>query len=422
MRCKKPFSAGKSIFAIFITLLLASAIGPTQAQARKFKVLHTFHGPDGASPFGELVRDQAGNLYGTTGGGGNGTCYRGYTCGTAFKLDKSGKQVWLHSFNLRNGMQPLAGLLRDAEGNLYGTTALGGDTTCYKLGCGTVFKLDRNGKEKEKLLYRFTGTPDGFFPVAPLIQDTAGNFYGTTEEGGNSGGLGTVFKIDGNGGETVLYNFSGRTDGCGPHGGLIQDSAGNFYGTAEQGGTSGFCVGYGVVFKVDSVGRQTVLYSFRGGTDGAYPVGRLLLDAAGNLYGTTYQGGNGGCSVGQGCGTVFKLDASGHETVLYRFTGGADGEFPASGLVSDKAGNLYGTTTFGGALRNCNGDACGVVFKLSTTGKETVLYSFTGGSDGTEPKELLRDAQGNLYGVATGGGDISCFPPDGCGVVFKLTP
>src|SRR5271166_4843934 len=149
MRSKKLFSAGKPTFAIFLlTLLLASAVVPAQAQARKFKVLHTFKGTDGAGPVGQLVRDKAGNLYGTTGAGGKGRCYSGYTCGTAFKLDKSGKQVWLHNFNLRNGTQPLAGVLREAQENMYGTSTVGGDTTCYKRGCGTGVKLEQKGKEK----------------------------------------------------------------------------------------------------------------------------------------------------------------------------------------------------------------------------------------------------------------------------------
>ena len=413
MRSKKAFSAGKPTFVLFMTLLLTSAVVPIQSQAQKFKVLHTFHGPNGSDPFGKLVRDQAGNLYGTTEGGGKGMCYSGYTCGTAFKLDKTGKQVWLHNFNLKNGMDPLAGLLRDAEGNLYGTTTLGGDTTCYKLGCGTVFKLDQNGKEK--LLYRFRGTPDGFEPVTPLLGDRAGNLYGTTLVGGNAGGLGTVFKINGTGRETVLYSFAGGTDGDGPSGGLVRDAAGNLYGTTSQGGGSGCSFGCGTVFKVDASGVETVFYRFQGGADGADPGGRLLLDAAGTLYGITAQGGDSSC--GQGCGTVFKLDSSGHETVLYRFTGGTDGQGPAAGLVRDKAGDLYGTTIKGGGSTDA-----GVVFKLDTAGTETVLYTFTGGFDGAAPKELLRDKQGNLYGVATGGGDKTCNPPDGCGVVFTLTP
>jgi uncharacterized repeat protein (TIGR03803 family) len=415
MRSQKPFSAARPTFVIFITLLLASAIVPTQSQARKFKVLHTFHGPDGSDPFGQLVRDKAGNLYGTTEGGGKGKCYSGDTCGTAFKLDKTGKQIWLHNFNLKNGMDPLAGLLRDAEGKLYGTTTLGGDTTCYKLGCGTVFKLDQNGKEK--LLYRFRGTPDGFEPIAPLLGDGAGNFYGTTLVGGNAGGLGTVFKINGAGRETVLYSFAGGTDGEGPGGGLIRDAARNLYGTTSQGGGSGCSFGCGTVFKLDANGAETILYRFMGGTDGADPGGRLLLDAAGDLYGTTALGGDPSCFGGSGCGTVFKLDAGGRETVLHRFTGGTDGQFPATGLVRDKTGSLYGTTTKGGGSAGA-----GVVFKLDAFGTETVLYSFTGGTDGMEPKELLRDKQGNLYGVATAGGDKTCNPPDGCGVVFKLTP
>jgi uncharacterized repeat protein (TIGR03803 family) len=417
MRSKKPVSAGKSTFVIFITsFLLASAIVPIQAQAQKFKVLRTFHGPDGWAPFGRLVRDQAGNLYGTTEGGGRGKCYGGYTCGTAFKLDKTGKQVWLHSFDLKNGMNPLVGLLRDKAGSLYGTTSLGGDTTCYKLGCGTVFKLDQNGKEK--LLYSFKGTPDGFITTAPLIQDAAGNFYGTTQNGGASGGLGTVFKVDKTGKETLVYSFAGGTDGSDPSAGLIRDAAGNMYGTTFNGGGTSCEFGCGTVFKLDSNGAETVLYRFQGDTDGANPDGRLLLDATGNLYGTTVQGGNGGCSVGQGCGTVFKLDASWHETVLYRFTGGADGQFPHAGVVRDRAGNLYGTTIFGGT-----GADAGVVFRLDAAGVETVLHSFTGGSDGSEPfGGLLRGSDGNLYGVAESGGDTNCFPPSGCGVVFRLTP
>ena len=316
-------------------------------------------------------------------------------------------------------MQPLAGLLRDAQGNLYGTSTLGGDTTCYKLGCGTVFKLDQNGKEK--LLYKFTGTPDGFQPVAPLVQDPAGNFFGTTLLGGNSGGLGTVFKMDGGGKETILYSFAGGEDGSGPSGGLIGDAAGNLYGTTSQGGGSGCSFGCGTVFRLNARGDETILHRFQGGTDGSYPVGRLLLDAAGNLYGTTEQGGNGSCSVGQGCGTVFKLGSGGNETVLYRFTGGADGEYPAAGLVRDKAGNLYGTTIFGGNP-NCHHGDCGVVFKLSADGKETVLHAFTGGSDGAEPFDIIRSSDGILYGATGSGGDTACNPPDGCGVVFKLTP
>jgi uncharacterized repeat protein (TIGR03803 family) len=422
MRSKKPFSAGKPTFVMFMALLLASAIAPTPAQARKFKVLHTFHGPDGAGPFGELVRDDAGNLYGTTGAGGVGKCQSGFDdrCGTAYKLDKNGKQVWLHSFNGKSGLDPMAGVLRDKEGNLYGTAVLGGDTKCFRLGCGTVFKLDANGIEK--LLHKFTGTPDGWFPVAPLTRDAAENLYGTTQNGGSAGGFGTVFRVDNSGKETVLYSFAGGTDGSDPSGGLIKDKKGNLYGVTFDGGGSGCSFGCGTVFKLDTGGNETILYGFQGGSDGEGPTGQLVMDDPGNLYGTTVQGGNGGCSVGLGCGTIFELDTNGIEIVLYRFSGGTDGQYPHAGLVRDKAGNLYGTTIFGGSPTCHTGD-CGVVFKLSAAGKETVLHAFTGGSDGWEPfGGLIRDSTGNLYGTTQTGGDTNCFPPDGCGVVFKLTP
>jgi uncharacterized repeat protein (TIGR03803 family) len=199
MRFKKPFSAGKRTFVIFMALLLASAIVPAQAQAQKFKVLHTFHGANGANPFAVLVRDAAGNLYGTTASGGNGkgVCVSFFSgCGTAFKLDKTGKQVWLHSFTGQNGNEPLAGLTRDGAGNLYGTTYLGGDTKCQQYGCGTVFKLDKSGKER--VLHKFTGS-DGFFLDPLLARDAAGSLYGTTQAG-----LGNVFKMDRSGKLTVL--------------------------------------------------------------------------------------------------------------------------------------------------------------------------------------------------------------------------
>ena len=420
MRSKKPFSARKPTFAIFVTLLLALAIVPTPAQARKFKVLHTFHGANGANPFGVLVRDAAGNIYGTTASGGNGkgVCANFFNgCGTAFKLDKTGKQVWLHSFNSGNGNEPLAGLTRDGAGNLYGTTYLGGDTKCYKYGCGTVFKLDKSGKER--MLHKFTGGSDGFFLEPLLARDAAGNLYGTTQVP-----MGNVFKIDSVGKLTVLYTFTGGADGCIPYPGVILDAAGNLYGTTAAGG-AGFCdSGFGVVFELDTTGKLTVLHTFGGG-DGANPGSVLLFDSAGNLYGTTDAGGS-SAVCGGGCGTVFELspqqNGSWTDSVLYSFcslNNCADGRKPFRGpLVRDAAGNLYGTTYFGG-----NSDD-GVVFRLDRAGKETVLHTFTGGSDGAFPfAGVIRDKAGNLYGAAAAAGEPKCpANPSGCGVVFKLTP
>jgi len=420
---KKPLSVPKSISVTFITLLLASVIGSAQAQAQNFKVLHTFHGRNGNGPAGVLTRDSAGNLYGTTEVGGTGNCGN-FGCGTAFKLNRSGKQVWLHSFNVVNGEEPSAGLLRDATGNLYGTTDFGGNTACTS-GCGTVFKLDSSGKES--VLYKFKAPPDGDTPQSLLARDNLGNVYGITQGGGKDSN-GTIFKVSKHGKETVLHSFTGGSDGCLPVAGLIADSAGNLYGVTAQGGL-GLCdQGYGVVFKLDTANNLTVLYTF-GFSDGAYPASVLLLDQAGNLYGTTEGGGNSACGF-DGCGVLFELspkqDGSWTETMLYAFcsvSGCADGEKPVSGpVVRDSAGNIYGTTIDGGTSRNCNGVGCGDVFKIDTSGKESVLYSFTNGADGGFPfAGLITDRAGNLYGTATGGGDTRC-KPNGCGTVFKIVP
>jgi uncharacterized repeat protein (TIGR03803 family) len=211
---------------------------------------------------------------------------------------------------------------------------------------------------------------------------------------------------------TVLHSFAGPpTDGSNPFdsGSLVRGSAGNLYGTTTFGGASG----KGVVFKVDPTGMETVLYSFTGGADGASPSAGLIRDKEGNLYGATAYGGDLSAFFGLGCGVVFKLDSSGNETVLYTFTCGADGlqdgSQPRAVLVRDKAGNLYGTTEAGGTF------GYGMVFKLDRTGKETVLHTFTGADGLQVDAGLIRDAEGNLYGTTVGGG------ASGDGVVFKLT-
>jgi uncharacterized repeat protein (TIGR03803 family) len=241
----------------------------------------------------------------------------------------------------------------DSAGNVYGTTFIGGTS-----GAGTVFKVD--SKKTESVLYNFTGGVDGKWPYAGLIADKNGNLYGTTERGGDlncSGGFGCgiVFKLDSSGVETVLYNFVGGADAQYPIENLIEDKNGNFYGVTEYGGDlscSAFNNGCGTVFKVNSQGSETVLYSFTGSTDGQYPVARLVQDKMGNLYGTTYSGG------AKGYGTIFKLNSSGHKTLLYSFGNGAEGAYPLAGLIMDSAGNLYGTTSAGGK------HGFGTVFKL----------------------------------------------------------
>jgi len=433
MQSKKPYSAAKIVFATLAAFLLASIFASTGAQAQKFKVLHTFHGSDGVNPIGQFVLDSAGNIYGTTGEGGSGNC-ENFGCGTAFKMSKVGKLLWQHSFSGTNGRAPVAGLLRDAAGNLYGTTGYGGKLNNHicpdGIRCGVVFELDKSGQET--VLHKFTGPPDGYIPQALLVGDSAGNLYGTTYLGGASGGYGTVFKVDAKGGETILHSFAGPPDGGGDgayvYTGVIRDETGNLYGVTDAGGE----YGGGTVFKLDSAGGETLLYSFECGADGCGPDSVLLADAAGNLYGTTKDGGNLSCGGGDGCGVVYKLSPQENggwvETVLYSFcslSSCTDGSLPFKGpLVRDANGSLYGTAMWGGNS-GCNDTGCGVVFKLDAAGKETVLHTFTGGSDGAYPYSgLTMDSAGNLYGAALEGGDLSCKIGNGqgCGTVFKITP
>jgi|SRR5277367_1845926 len=302
----------------------------------KETVLYSFTGigGDGANPYTPLTGDSAGNLYGTTAYGGNygGIC--GSTgCGTVFKLAPTGKETVLYRFTGANGDGYLAyqGLVRDAAGNLYGTTALGGS------GLGIVFKISPTGKETIVHDFNFLGG-DGYFPAGgSLISDSAGNLYGVTEAGGSNGG-GTVYKIDKTGNETILAGFGFGSTGSDPYGSLLLDAEGNLYGATLFGGT----FNEGVAFKVDTSGNETVLYNFSGMSgDGAEPNGGLVQDSAGNLYGTTGDGGS------DFFGTVFEIGPSGAETILHSFSS-TDGRFPESGLVMDAHGNLFSTAEYGG--------------------------------------------------------------------------
>jgi len=341
-----------------------------------------------------VIRDLAGNLYGTTEFGGPDNA------GVVYRMNADGQETVLYNFTGgADGGHPEAGVIRDSAGNLYGTTAEGGS------GYGVVYKLDASGQET--VLYKFMDQLDGGRPYAGVIRDSAGNLYGTTVEGG-SFLSGVVYKLNTTGQETVLYSFTGGTDGSGPDAGLVLDSAGNLYGTTSYGGA-----GYGVVFKVNAASQYSVLYTFTGGADGAYPLASVIRDSAGNLYGTTSGGGM------ANDGVVYKVDTTGHETALYSFTGAADGGYPEAGVIRDSAGNLYGTTFEGGdSGSNCyiyNG--CGMVYKLNTAGDLIVLYTFTGGADGAQPYAgVIGDSECNLYGTTGFGGSESA------GVVFKLTP
>jgi len=310
----------------------------------------------------------------------------------------------LHSFgaNATDGQEPYAGVITDSAGNIYGTAQTGGVN-----GRGTVFKISATGTET--ILHSFgTSATDGLTPRGGVIIDSAGNIYGTTLDGG-ANHMGAVFKIDTAGAETILYSFGGgANDGWSPTGGLIMDSAGNLYGTTSVGGSGGG----GTVFKIG--GGETILHSFDAGNiDGADPYGGVIMDSAGNLYGTTTQGG------AYFEGTVFKISAAGTETILHSFGASpTDGRVPTAGLIMDSAGNLYGATTYGGA------NTSGTVFKIDNAGTETILYSFAASAtDGRLPgpySALIMDNVGSLYGTTANGG-VNHMSPLGDGTAFKIS-
>lgn len=396
----------------------AASLAPIPSPAQTYSVLYSFTGKptDGAFADGNVVQDQAGNLYGTTNNGGP------WDLGTAFKIDTAGNETVLTKFKYANGEIPMPGLIMH-KGELYDTTNGGG----YN-GAGAVLRIDEQGKTK--LLYSFcslANCADGLFPQYGVTSDNVGNLYGATQEGG-AHGAGLVFKVDPKGNESILYSFCPGGGTCSDGGypfnaGALRDSAGNLYGPAQGGPANVNCggTGYpcGVIWKVDASGNESVLHAFTGPpSDGWGPGGLLTADKAGNLYGVTNSGGS-STACQYGCGTVFKIDTSGNETVLHSFSGGADGASPgAQTLVLDKKGNLYGTAIRGGK------SGYGTVFKVSPSGKLKVLYSFTGQSDGGFPVAgLLLDKQGDVYGEANSGGDLSCSenPGGGCGVAFKIT-
>ena len=372
--------------------LLAGSFLSQPVRAQTNNVLYIFAGdPDGNSPSSGLLRTSSGDLYGTTVYGGT------YGAGSVFKLSESGEETVLYSFTggADSGYpQSNGSLIQDKSGNLFGV-AWGGS-----LVSGVVFKLSPHGN----LTVLHTFGSDGDSPLGGLTRKADGNFYGTAYF--SASGAGVVFRLTPGGKYKVLYEFTGGADGGGPAGDLLLDHDGNLHGSATFGGA----FGRGAIFKVTPAGKETVLHSFTG-ADGYIPVG-LLRDASGTFYGMTQLGGE------YGVGVAFRLSREGMYKVLHSFGGADDGAYPTASLIRDSGGNLYGTTLFGGTY------GAGNVFELTPAGTETVLYNFTGGADGGYPfgGNLVRDASGTLYGTASNGGsfDGPC-EGFGCGVVFSLT-
>jgi uncharacterized repeat protein (TIGR03803 family) len=407
---KNPKQQGKLWMAVAVSavaiLLIALA---TQAQAQTFTVLHNFTGGgDGSAPYAGLSMDRAGNLYGTT-SAGNSSVFRMSNSGSSWILTS------LYTFKGgSDGAVPYSRVIIGPDGSLYGTTTVGG-TGCSPNGCGTVYRLRPPASAcktalcpwTKTALYRFTGSTDGSSPsIGDLLLDQAGNLYGTTTAGG-ADGQGVVFKLTPSGGgwtESVLWSFTGGSDGSDPQSGVIFDDAGNLYGTTYIAGKGG----EGTVYQLSPSGSgwtENTLYSFTGGNDGSNPIGGVAMDAQGNLYGTTVFGGS------SGGGTVYELTPSNGTwtfTLLQGFTGY---EGPYDTPTLDAEGNVLGTSSFTGGN--------GQVFKLTPSNggwTYNVLHNFTG-NDGYVPAgNVILDSNGILYGTTLDGG------ADGKGVVFEITP
>jgi uncharacterized repeat protein (TIGR03803 family) len=422
-----------NFFAIATAILALNFLPRTSAYAQVTEtILHSFSAPgDGGAPWAGVIFDSAGNLYGTTSGGG------ANTNGTVFELSPvSGgyEETILYSFKGKaDGGRPFGGLVFDAHGNLYGTGFIGGENSgypCNPYGCGVVYELSPStgGGWTESVIHTFHGFPDGFGPVAVLTMDAAGNLYGTTNEGGivnsrQSIGGGVVFELSPSPSGwkyKILHGFTDGLDGSSPYDGVTFDAVGNIYVAASFGGNLSYCsgAGCGAVIKLSptSSGPWTtaLIHDFTGHADGQWPWGGLLVDSAGNVYGTTQDGGSGGG------GTVFEFSPSGSGwtgNILYSFIfQSSGGNLPQGNLIQDASGNLYGTTMQGGGSIGIGG----VAFELSPgsggTWTETPLHNFWGIGDGAYPSDgMIFDSASNLYGTTQGGVDAS-------GVVFELTP
>jgi hypothetical protein len=447
-------------------VILALAVNASAASWKE-KVLYSFQGgsTDGSTPAGGVVFDKTGNLYGATTGGGPDSCAPiGNACGLVYQLSPPvhkgdpWTETLIYQFKgkgFNDASVPVGGVILDAAGNVYGTTAYGGTGTCVLVGvlagCGTVFELSppqqSGGPWTESILYSFQSGKDGYFPWGDLTFDGKGNLYGVTDFGGGKGNTcnvyyeycGTIFKLsppkqkDGKWTEKVLHSFAGGTDGANPNGGLILDKNGVIYATTQTGGSQGcvrqyVSVGCGTVFRLKPPARkggawiEEFLHIFTGGNDGAVPNGDLIFDKQGAIYGTGFKGGT------QQFGLVFqfipKKGGRWTENVLHNFSG-QEGRNPMAGVIFDGSGNLFGTASGGGT----SGD--GTAFRLKRARGDsnwpfTLVHTFIANPDGEYPgASLILNKNGHLYGTTlyggTGQGGPNC-GSYGCGTVFEMSP
>lgn len=402
---RAPVHLSLVVLTAALLTTMARAAGPT-------KLIYSFAGGnDGEYTDTELVRDSAGNLYGSSVRGGLSGG------GTVFQVTPTGVHNVLYNFTGgADGGEPYKGVTLDAHGNLYGTAVTGGGGSCEG-GCGVVFELTNSGGVwTQTVIHAFTGS-DGSGPGSPVAIDGQGNVYGTTPTGG-AFGIGVVYRLspNGTGGWNfhVIHTFTDGADGGGGSAGqLLIAGPGHLYGTCTVGGVNGFGTVYEMAL-VQGKWQFRTLYAFKDSPDGGMPYGGVVFDKQGNLYGTTYYAGT------NDNGTVYKLTHSNGtwiESVLYRFKGGTDGSQPISGLVADAAGNFYGTTSAGGS-GSCD---CGTIFKMtrSTTGSwtEKVVYSFPGQPDGKNAYNgMVRDSAGNFFGATVHGGTSDD------GAIYEFTP
>jgi uncharacterized repeat protein (TIGR03803 family) len=404
----------KALIAVLVAMACVSG-----AEAKGgYRVLYFFQGGNdgyGATP--GLIFGKSGNLYGTTNQGGGSGCFGG-GCGTIYEVSPGGEETILYRFTgSPDGWYPAGSLTVDGAGNFYGTTEYGGQLDCQSnFGCGTIFKLTPDRTESVLYAFQYQGNPD-----SGLVRDKHGNLFGVIPNMyGNAGcgglGCGAAFELSHSAKYKVLHRFIGDNDAATPEGNLTADRDGNLYGTSYEGGSGTGCSskfgGCGTVYKMTPDGAVIILHDFRGGQDGAHPFGPVVLDNSGNIYGTTEVGGGKDC--GDGCGTVFKISTDGTETVLYAFKNPKDGYYPMWSPVLDDAGNLYGTTLFGGS--SCADTGCGTIFRLSPDGTKTTLHTIHDGiGEGFAPAALIRDKKGNLFGTLLGGG-----PHQTYGGVFEI--